>query len=97
MNPAIQKPSLTCGGQCDQCLPSVSAGENDSRNMPAGGRLVWLSMVVFLLPLLTATIGASLARERGIHQVGGAALGPISGIFIAWLIYRFLYRKNAKP
>ncbi len=97
MNPATQKPSLTCGGQCDQCIPSVSTGDKDSHNQPAGGRLVWLSMVVFLLPLLTATIGAAMARDRGIQQVAGAALGLFAGIFMAWLMYWFFYGKNVKP
>lgn len=76
-----------CSGKCERC-DLAGPGVQSVDEGYAGWRMVLLSTVVFLLPLLTAVAGALVKRGSANAEVGGAAVGFLAGVLMAIVVVR---------
>jgi hypothetical protein len=78
-----------CSGQCERCDIAGPPGHPVDDRF-AGWRMVVLSSLVFLLPLLTAVAGAAMMRGSANAELGGMIAGFAAGIVAALLLVRLI-------
>lgn len=81
-----------CSG-CDDGVPRSAAGDE----LIVGVGLVISVILVFLVPLATAVLGAYLGRTTSASELGGGLLGLLLGMGIArvlWAAGRWFYRSE---
>jgi hypothetical protein len=71
-----------CAG-CTGCSRVGYPTGGEQAPLITGWRLAGLSVVIFLLPILTAAVGAGLAGSGGVAQLTGGLLGLAAGITAA--------------
>lgn len=97
MHPVNQQEEGTpegCSGKCEGC-DLAGPGVLSADEGYAGWRMVLLSTVVFLVPLLMAVAGALIKRGSANAEVGGAAVGFFAGVLVAIVVVRCI--KPRKP
>lgn len=90
--PEITK-SVTCGGTCGCC--SI-AQQTQAPGTPAGWRLVLMTLLVFVLPLLTVMITAILVQGGELRRTG-----MVFGVFIFILavlpvIFKLVFKRKVE-
>ncbi len=78
-----------CSGQCERCDIAGPPGHPVDDRF-AGWRVVVLSVLVFLLPLVTAAAGAVLMRGSANAELGGMLAGLAVGIAAAMVLARLV-------
>ena len=84
-----------CAGPCELCGLVHGLEQDPGPALLAGGRMVWASAAVFLLPLVGAIAGAAWVRTGPSLQLAAVVAGFIVGVAAAAGLTR-LVRPRAK-
>lgn len=83
MNHAGKESPEGCAGRCELCETLPGAKDVAGSGSLAGGRMVWASAAVFLLPLAGAIAGAVWVRTGPSRQLAAALAGFVAGVAAA--------------